>query len=203
MSLVRNKLPPRYAVSDWHTSNKIVSSNAERLRNSSHTIRQEARSLRNQTENHTRWTQHDTNTKLEKRIDDINEWKEALERCLADTDKEIESLQVEKEKTERALEAKQLPLDVAIECLMLRENRIGIDLVRDEVEEQLHKVNEKNAHNENDKTSYNECPSLSYKNASLSKANSVLYLILQEVEVIEGIKALLQQKVSEAFEQLW
>eukprot|EP00794_Sanderia_malayensis_P004861 gene4861-5500_t len=162
MSLMGSKLPPRYAVSDWKTSNKLVSSNAERLRNSSHTVRQDARSLRNQTENHTRWTQHDTNTKLEKRIDDINEWKEALERCLNDTDKEIESLQVEKEKTERALEAKQLPLDVAIECLMLRENRIGIDLVRDGVEEQLHK----------------------------------------EVEVIEGIKALLQQKVSEAFEQL-
>ena len=30
-----------------------------------------------------------------------------------------------------------------------------------------------------------------------------LNVIFQEVEVIEGAKALLQQKVSEAFEQLW
>lgn len=29
------------------------------------------------------------------------------------------------------------------------------------------------------------------------------FLCFQEVEVIEGAKALLQQKVSEAFEQLW
>ena len=34
----------------------------------------------------------------------------------------------------------QMPLEITIECLMMRENRIGIDLVRDLVEEQLHKV---------------------------------------------------------------
>ena len=133
-------MPPRYAVSDWHTSNKILRTNAERLRYASHDIRQDARKLRNETENHTRWTQHASDTKLEKRIDDINEWKEVLERCMENTRKEIESLQSEKEKTERALDAKNLPLDVALECLMLRENRVGIDLVRDEVEEQIHKV---------------------------------------------------------------
>lgn len=162
MSLSANKLPPRYAVSDWHTSNKILRTNAERLRDSSHAIRQDARQLRNETDNHTRWTQHDSNTKLEKRIDDITEWKRTLEKCLKDTDQEIEALQAEKTRTETALDAKAIPLDVAIECLMLRENRQDIDLVRDKVEEQLHK----------------------------------------EVEVIEGIKALLQQKVTEAFEQL-
>jgi len=162
MSISSNHLPPRYALSDWHTSNKLLRSNAERLRDSSHTVRQDARRLTNATDNHTRWTQHDTNTKLEKRIDDINEWRESIEKCLNDTDKEIQRLQTEKERTEKALEAKTTPLDVASECLMLRENRMGIDLVRDNVEEQLHK----------------------------------------EVEVIEGIKALLQQKVNESFEQL-
>jgi len=162
VTLGAQDLPPRYALSDWHTSNRLLRSNAERLRNSSHTVRQEARRLTNETDNHTRWTQHDSNTKLEKRIDDINEWKESIERCLNDTDREIEELQTEKQRTEKALDAKKVPLDVAIECLMLRENRKGIDLVRDVVEEQLHK----------------------------------------EVEVIEGIKALLQQKVTESFEQL-
>ena len=140
MALAANKLPPRYAVSDWHTSNKLIRTNAERLRDSSHTVRQDARRLRNETDNHTRWTQHDSNTKLEKRIDDINEWRESLERCLSETDTEISALQKEKEQTERALDAKAVPLEVAVECLMLRENRVGIDLVRDLVEEQLHKV---------------------------------------------------------------
>jgi len=157
-----NMLPPKYAVSDWVTSNKLMSLNAERIRDSSHTIRQDARRLRNETDNHTRWTQHDSNTKLEKRIDDINDWKRSLERCLEETDKEIKSLENEKKNAEIALEAKIIPLHIALECLMLREEREGIDLVRDEVEHQLQK----------------------------------------EVEVIEGIKALLQQKISESFEQL-
>ncbi|EDO37357.1 predicted protein, partial [Nematostella vectensis] len=162
MALTNPNIPPRFAVSDWHTSNQIIRTNAERQREASHRVRQESRFLRNETDNHTRWTQHDSNTKLEKRIDDINDWKRSLERCLAETDNEIALLTREKERTERALEAKKVPLDITLECLMLRENRQSIDLVRDEVEAQLHK----------------------------------------EVEVIEGTKALLQQKVDESFEQL-
>lgn len=42
--------------------------------------------------------------------------------------------------TELALEAKALPLDVVIECLTLRESRQSIDMVRDGVEAELHKV---------------------------------------------------------------
>ena len=45
-----------------------------------------------------------------------------------------------KERTEFALEAKMMPLDVVMECLSLREQRVSTDLVRDEVEEELHKV---------------------------------------------------------------
>ena len=41
---------------------------------------------------------------------------------------------------EKALEAKVMPLEVALACLTLREGRVAIDLVRDEVEAQLHKV---------------------------------------------------------------
>lgn len=68
-----------------------------------------------------------------------------------------------KEAAERALQAKNLPLDVAIENLTLRESRQAIDVVKDHVEDELHK----------------------------------------EVEVIDATKRDLQQKVSEAFEQLW
>lgn len=38
---------------------------------------------------------------------------------------------------EQNLQAKNLPLDVAIECLTLRESRRDIDVVRDPVEEEL------------------------------------------------------------------
>lgn len=68
-----------------------------------------------------------------------------------------------KEAAERALQAKNLSLDVAIECLTLRESRRAIDVVRDHVEEELHK----------------------------------------EVKLIEKAKRELQERVDEAFEQLW
>lgn len=72
------------------------------------------------------------------------------------------SLQV-KEAAERALQAKNLSLDVAMECLTLRDGRRSIDVVRDPVEEELHR----------------------------------------EVKVIDKAKRELQQRVHEAFEQLW
>ena len=134
------KFPPRYSMSDWHQSNVIVRTTAQRLRDSSHRIRQEGRWLRNESDNHTRWTQHDSDTRMEERIDDVNTWKKALEKCLKDTDEEIRCLEREKERCERALEAKKVPLDIALECLMLREQRMGIDLVRDPVEANLGKV---------------------------------------------------------------
>ncbi len=37
--------------------------------------------------------------------------------------------------------AKNIPLEVVLECLATREYRVAIDLVRDEVETELHKVN--------------------------------------------------------------
>ena len=140
MALTNPKLPPRFSVPDWHTSNNTIRTNAERQIEASHRIRQDSRFLRNETENHTRWTQHDSNTKLEKRIDDVNDWRKSLERCRAETDQEIMLLQQEKERAEQALEAKKVPLDIAMECLMLREHRQAIDLVRDPVESELHKV---------------------------------------------------------------
>ena len=68
------------------------------------------------------------------------QWKEILEKTLADLDKEIADLSEAKELTEDALEAKNIPTDTVVENLTIREGRHGIDIVQDEVENQLHKV---------------------------------------------------------------
>ena len=68
------------------------------------------------------------------------QWKEILEKTLADLDKEISDLSEAKELTEDALEAKNIPTDTVVENLTIRESRHGIDIVQDEVENQLHKV---------------------------------------------------------------
>ncbi|XP_074641693.1 tektin-2-like [Tubulanus polymorphus] len=156
------KTSTRYSVPDWYTSNHAISTNAERQRGTSHDVRQSARKLRNETDNKTKWDQYDNNTRLADRVDDIRKWKEILERCLANIDREIADLSEAKDLTEQALEDKNLPLDVAIECQTLREGRQGIDLVNDKVQSELG----------------------------------------NEVNVIEGIKGALQQKIDESFEQL-
>ena len=120
------------------------------------------------TENKTRWTQHDNDTRLDVRIGDIHNWMDTLSKTLHDTEEEIDKvrpramcavkqsiyslcylyvfllfflqLSEHKERVEKALEAKTMPLEVALSCLSLREGRVAIDLVRDEVEAQLHKV---------------------------------------------------------------
>jgi len=130
----------RHQPPDWFTNNYTISTNAERQRDASHQTRQEGRYLRNETDNQTKWDQHSNNVRLGDRVDVIRKWKEILEKTLADIDTEIADLSEAKELTEQALEAKNLPNDVAIENLTVREGRHGIDIVEDEVENQLHKV---------------------------------------------------------------
>lgn len=162
-TVVRQKhSPTKFAPSDWKTSNFVVASSAERQRSTAHDIRQQSQRLRNETgvpitlqtlhwtahmnfvifsaENRTRWTQHDNDTKLDVRIGDIHNWMDTLAKTLHNTEEEIDKLSEHKERMEKALEAKTMPLEVAFNCLSLREGRVAIDLVRDEVEAQLNKV---------------------------------------------------------------
>ncbi|XP_031232760.1 tektin-2 [Mastomys coucha] len=137
MATLSAKPSERYQLSDWRTNSYLLSTNAERQRDASHQIRQEARILRNETNNQTVWDEHDNRTRLAERITTVNRWKEMLDKCLTDLDAEIDSLTQAKESAEQNLQAKNLPLDVAIECLTLRESRRDIDVVRDPVEEEL------------------------------------------------------------------
>ncbi|KAM6371200.1 tektin-2 isoform 2-T5 [Pluvialis apricaria] len=139
MATLSAKPGQRFTVPDWHTNSHLISADAERQRSASHQVRQEARALRNETNNQAKWDEHDNQTRLAERISSVNRWKETLDKCLADIDVEIDALAKVKEAAERALQAKNLPLDVSIECLTLRESRRAIDLVRDPVGEELHK----------------------------------------------------------------
>ncbi|KAI5139693.1 tektin-2 isoform X1 [Manis pentadactyla] len=139
MATLNAKPSQRFRMPDWHTNSYLLSTNAERQRDASHQIRQEARVLRNETTNQTIWDEHDNRTRLAERIDTVNRWKEMLDKCLTDLDAEIDALTQMKESAEQNLQAKNLPLDVAVECLTLRDSRRDIDVVKDPVEEELHK----------------------------------------------------------------
>lgn len=51
MATLSTKPSERYQLSDWHTNSYLLSTNAERQREASYQIRQEARVLRNETNN--------------------------------------------------------------------------------------------------------------------------------------------------------
>merc|ERR1711936_12386 len=129
----------RHQPPDWFTECYTQSTNAERQRSASHQVRQESRFLRNETDSQTKWDQYSNDVRLADRVDHIRKWKEILERTLGQLDQEIADLSEAKDETENALERKNLPTDVNIECLTLREGRKNIDVVQDEPENQLHK----------------------------------------------------------------
>ncbi|KAM3933286.1 tektin-2 [Leptodactylus fuscus] len=162
MATLSVKPGSRFSVPDWHTNNLLISTNAQRQQSASHQIRQDTRALRNETNNQTKWDEEDNRTRLSDRIDEVENWKLVLDKCLYEVDAEIDALTLMKDEAERALQAKNVPSDVAVECLTLRESRRDIDVVKDPVEDELHK----------------------------------------EVQVIESVRKTLQQKISEAFEQL-
>ncbi|XP_054427526.1 tektin-2 [Pteronotus mesoamericanus] len=139
MATLSVKPSQRFQLPEWHSNTQLLSTNAELQRDASHQIRQEARVLRNETNNQTIWDEHDNRTRLAERVDTVNRWKEMLDKCLTDLDAEIDALTQMKESAEQNLQAKNLPLDVAIECLTLRESRRDIDVVKDPVEDELHK----------------------------------------------------------------
>lgn len=119
MATLSVKPSQRFQLPDWHTNGYLLSTNAERQRDASHQIRQEARVLRNETNNQvggqslvgwakgepqpytlficlclfqTIWDEHDNRTRLAERIDTVNRWKETLDKCLTDLDAEIDAL---------------------------------------------------------------------------------------------------------------
>jgi len=60
---------------------------------------------------------------------------------VSELDREIAALSDSKDALEQALEAKNLPTEVNAENLVTREGRRDIDVVEDELEDQLQRVN--------------------------------------------------------------
>ncbi|XP_031151618.1 tektin-2 [Sander lucioperca] len=139
MSALPAKPGLRHIVSEWISNNHQLSATAQHERYVSNGIRQEGRSLRNETNCKTTWDESDTSRRLSDRVWDVARWKEALETCAQRVDEEMEALTLSKEQTEQALAATAVPLEVGSECLTLRDGRRGYELATDPVDEQLKK----------------------------------------------------------------
>ncbi|XP_049459206.1 tektin-2 [Epinephelus fuscoguttatus] len=142
MSALPAKPGLHHSVSEWNSNNHQLSATAQHERHVSHVIRQEGRSLRDETNCMTNWDESDTSARLSDRVWDVSRWKEALETCAQKVDEEMEALTLSKERTEQALAATAVPLEVGRECLTLRDGRRGYELVTDPVDQQLKKEKE-------------------------------------------------------------
>ncbi|RVE66681.1 hypothetical protein OJAV_G00109700 [Oryzias javanicus] len=129
----------RCSVSEWNNNNLQLWAEAQQQRLVSSEIRQECKSLRNETHCKTVWDEKETSRRLTERVWDISRWRDLLQSCAQKVDEEMDALTLSKELTEQALAATATPLEVSTECLMLREGRRGYELVADPVEEQLQK----------------------------------------------------------------
>lgn len=153
--------PSVFTHPDWTLSNKTKYKNAELERAAAERLIDESERLDGETEELTVKTNQDVNKKLQQRLNDIKFWKDELDDKLGNITTEIDNLCTYEVRLEKALESCEEPLHIAQQCLLNRQNRVGIDLVHDDVQKEL----------------------------------------IKEVEVIEGVMALLKRTIEQAKEQ--
>ena len=78
---------------------------------------------------------------LKNRASEVHRWKTELEHLILEITKEIELLQAEYRHVKHSLSLLTVPESIAGEFLELRSRRLDSDLIRDEVETELTKVN--------------------------------------------------------------
>ena len=129
----------QYTHAEWTSSNLDHFQNAEASRHVAERIRAEASILITERNAKTVLTQNDVNSKLGDRVRDIRQWKDDLARETEKLEEEAEHLQEAGRHLEYAISQSKRPLKVCQECLAERENRVGIDQVKDAVEKNLKK----------------------------------------------------------------
>lgn len=130
----------RFNPEDWENGKYAVYYQAFADRDSSEKVRQEADRLMKETEANTAKNQEISTKKMKDRIHDINFWKNALEKEWNDILQEIEKLESERKRFEKAYCITEVALHVPTDNLNCRDRRYGLDKIEDTVEAALIKV---------------------------------------------------------------
>ena len=131
----------KYNPAEWHENNysKYYQSFADRDKATA--VGHDAKETMKETEALTNKTQAEVTKKLQERVHDINFWKFELERETNDMISETDLLLEQKKRLENALRSTEIPLHISSDNLNCRQRREGIDLVQDDTELSLLKVN--------------------------------------------------------------
>lgn len=133
----RTSLFTRYMPDDWYRSNLTNFKESEASRHNSERLRVDTSRMIQDKDQQTRKTQSEATKDLGERVNDIVFWKSELNHEMDEMIGETNALGDMRKRLERALAETEAPLQVAQECLLHREKRMGIDLVHDEVEKEL------------------------------------------------------------------
>ena len=129
----------QFSHQEWTNSNLDHFHNAEASRHVAERIRSEAEILIADRNNKTTLAQLDVSTKLGDRVRDIREWREELTKEREKLAEEIDHLTEARRHLDYAAQQAKRPLRVCQDCLSAREERVGIDQVKDLVEKNLKK----------------------------------------------------------------
>ncbi|KFW61402.1 Tektin-3 [Pygoscelis adeliae] len=133
----RTNLFTWYTPDDWYRSNLTNYKESETSRHNAERLRVDTSRMIQDKYQQTKKTQLESTKNLGERVNDIEFWRSELCRELDEMMGETNALTDMKKRLERALAETEAPLQVAQECLLHREKRMGIDLVHDNVEKQL------------------------------------------------------------------
>eukprot|EP00041_Stephanoeca_diplocostata_P035788 m.1274901 g.1274901 ORF g.1274901 m.1274901 type:complete len:397 (-) comp24759_c0_seq5:212-1402(-) len=124
---------------DWVIGNTRLLQTANGDRSQSRTARGTNVEVTRATTSDLQRTSRDVQDVLSRRIDEVNRRKQDLQHCNQELFLEISYLEEHKDKTTKALQSTELPLEISTQCQQWRDGRIGKDLVDDDVDAELAK----------------------------------------------------------------
>ncbi|XP_016846786.2 tektin-3 [Anolis carolinensis] len=133
----RTALFTRYTPDDWYRATLTNYKESEASRHNAERLRVDTSRLIQEKDQQIRKTQNESTKNLGERVNDIVFWKSEINHEIDGMIGETNALTDMKKRVERALVETEGQLQVAQECLLHREKRMGIDLVHDDVEKQL------------------------------------------------------------------
>lgn len=137
----RNALYTRYTPKDWYQTQMSNYLASDKVRSAAERLRSDAVRMAREKEDVARKNQNESDKKLGERINDIEFWKQELEKEKDKMSKKINSVECKRREVEKQLHDTENQLKVAQENLYEREKRQGIDVVHDNVERELIRVN--------------------------------------------------------------
>lgn len=130
----------KYTPAEWVANNDLTLHQAVSDVKHAEKVRHESKALYTETEVRTLRTQAEGTKHLGDRLQDIHFWRSELERHIEKLEAETDLVLAEKLRLEKALDATEIPFAIATDNLACREKRLGPDLVKDLVEEELVRV---------------------------------------------------------------